>query len=291
MKYLLSYTILLVSFFTHAQGKEDYQYFLDKAIGSIYSNPEAGLKLTQDLMMNDKKEDRLFYQHIEAQSYALQGDYVNAAKSVFDKKETLSKDHTAFHQFFLSFCVGDQYQNIGYTFINVNNFGEAEKYFNRSLDYAKKSQAHSLEAYALKGLADLNAQRDNPQKAVELLETVKVKAQNIGDLILSEGIYKGLADNYLILGNFQKHVENNDFYKKTQFQREQNELKSINSFINNSEKKKTEKLNSDNRKHLIINILISVFVFLILSFLLLKIFKTRKKNQALRKQIQELITQ
>jgi len=183
------------------------------------------------------------------------------------------------------------YYNIGYTFINVNNFVEAEKYFNRSLDYAKKSQAHSLEAYALKGLADLNSQRDNPQKAVELLEIAKVKAQNIGDLVLSEGIYKGLADNYLSLGNFQKHVENNDFYKKTQFQREQNELKSINSFINNSEKEKTEKLNSDNRKHLIINILISAFVFLILSFLLLKIFKTRKKNQALRKQIQELITQ
>lgn len=97
----------------HAQGKEDYQYFLDKAIGSIYNNPDSGLKLTQDLMMNDKKEDRLFYQHIEAQSYALQGDYVNAAKSVFDKEETLSKDHTAFHQFFLIFCVADQYQNIG----------------------------------------------------------------------------------------------------------------------------------------------------------------------------------
>lgn len=113
MKYILSYTLLLISFFAHAQGKEDYQYFLDKAIGSIYSNPETGLKLTQDLMMNDKKEDRLFYQHIEAQSYALQGDYVNAAKSVFDKEETLSKDHTAFHQFFLSFCVADQYQNIG----------------------------------------------------------------------------------------------------------------------------------------------------------------------------------
>lgn len=97
----------------NAQGKEDYQYFLDKAIGSVYNNPEAGLKLTQSLMTNDKQEDRIFYQHIEAQSYALQGDYVHAAKSVFDKEETLSKDQTAFHQFFITFCVADQYQNIG----------------------------------------------------------------------------------------------------------------------------------------------------------------------------------
>lgn len=182
------------------------------------------------------------------------------------------------------------YYNIGYTFINVNNFVEAEKYFNKSLIYAQKSKAHSLEAYALKGLADLNSLQDNPQKAVELLETAKVKAQNIGDLVLSEGIYKGLADNYLSIGNFQKHVEYNDLYKKTQFEKEQNELQSINSFIDNTEKEKTEKLETDNKKHLIINVLISIFTFLILGFFVFKIVKKYKKNQALRKQIQELIT-
>ena len=182
------------------------------------------------------------------------------------------------------------YYNIGYTFINVNNFAEAEKYFNKSLIYAQKSKAHSLEAYALKGLADLNSLQDNPQKAVELLETAKVKAQNIGDLVLSEGIYKGLADNYLSIGNFQKHVEYNDLYKKAQFEKEQNELQSINSFIDNTEKEKTEKLETDNKKHLIINILISIFTFLILGFFVFKIVKKYKKNQALRKQIQELIT-
>lgn len=125
------------------------------------------------------------------------------------------------------------YYNIAYNYIDQTNYKEAHNYFLKSLYFAEKSDAKSLQAFALKGLADNYAIQDKPEKSLQLLNKANLLASKIGDLTLNSGIYKGLANNYLTIGDFNSYIKNNDIYKKIVFDREQIELKSINSFIDN----------------------------------------------------------
>lgn len=181
------------------------------------------------------------------------------------------------------------YYNIGYSYFNQKDFQKAEIYFLKSLDNAKKSNAQSLQAFALKGLAENYTSQNNHQKALELLEEARKKAQNIGDLSLDEGIYKGLAENYLSTNQFELYQQNNDAYKKFQFEREQSELKSISSFITNVDNRHEAEIKEINRKKYAV-IAISLFLGLLASaFLLWKILQKNKKNREEKKKIQALI--
>lgn len=182
------------------------------------------------------------------------------------------------------------YYNIAYCYFNEKDYKKAENYFLKSLIYAKKSKAQSLQAFALKGLAENYSAQNNHQKALQLLEEAKNKAQNIGDLVLNEGIYKGLAENYLSSGQFSEYLQNNDAYRKVQFEREQSELKSISSLITNSDAQYNAELKKINQKQ---NLIIWISVILgsiIATFLTLKILKKSKNNQLVREKIQELIS-
>ena len=183
------------------------------------------------------------------------------------------------------------YYNIGYCYFNLKDSKNAEKYFLKSLSDAEKSKAQSLQAFALKGLAENYAAQNNHKKALELLENAKEKAKNIGDLVLNEGIYKGLAENYLISGNFESYVVNDDAYRKSQFEREQSELKSINSLMNNvteNNNKLKKDISSKNTTVTVVSLLISIIISCVLLLLTLR---KNKKNQELKKKIQALITQ
>lgn len=172
------------------------------------------------------------------------------------------------------------YYNIGYSYHILKNFDKAEKYFYQSLNYARKSNAQSLEAYALKGLAENYSLQNNPKKAIELLKEAKTKSEKIGDLILNEGIYEGLSENYLNIGNFKEYLYNNDFYRKIKFEREQNDLKSINSLLNNLEIDKNKEIQNINVKYnILIVFIISVSILFILFVKkILKLIKLIKLN-------------
>lgn len=94
--------------------QEDFRYFLDKAVVSLYNNPDQSITLTQNLMMNDKNPDNtVVYQNIVGQSYALKGDFLNSIKSTLGNASQQPKNISDFHQFFLDYCLADQYQNLG----------------------------------------------------------------------------------------------------------------------------------------------------------------------------------
>ena len=181
------------------------------------------------------------------------------------------------------------YYNIGYSYLSLNKTDEAENYFIKSIEYAKSSKAISLEAYALKGLGDNYFIKNEYLLAIENLENAKLKAQNIGDLVLNEGIYKGLADNYLSTSNFERYILNNELYKKTQFEREQNELKSINSLVNNLSENSKIEINKTKENYWIINSIIIFLSIAISVILLFRIKRNLKENYIKQKRINEII--
>ncbi len=181
------------------------------------------------------------------------------------------------------------YYNIGYCYLNLNQNNKAEQAFLQSINYAQKNQAKSLEAFALKGMSELYKQKREHQIALNLLIKAENLCKNTGDLILNEGIYKEMADNYLAMGNQNLYQVYNKKYFEMQFKRTQNELNSINQSIDNHNKEtflKSEELKS---RHYYLIALVIGFGTLIIAILLIFIFKIRKENKKYYKEIQQMI--
>ncbi|MDR6369141.1 tetratricopeptide (TPR) repeat protein [Chryseobacterium bernardetii] len=181
------------------------------------------------------------------------------------------------------------YYNIGYCYLNLNQIDNAQEAFLQAINYARKNYAKSLEAFALKGLAEIHKQRHENQSAISLLLKAEDLSKNTGDIILNEGLYKELAENYLAVGQQNLYQQFNKKHLEMRFKRKQNELKSINQVIDNHNKEtalKSEKLRSDDR-YIKIG---SVFLGCILIVLLLySIVKIRKENKKFHKEIQQMI--
>ncbi|MEZ4853748.1 tetratricopeptide repeat protein [Flavobacterium sp.] len=181
------------------------------------------------------------------------------------------------------------YYNMGYCFLLLHNNSEAEINFKKAINYAKKSKAVSLEAYALKGLGDNYFLQKEYNLALTNFENAKVKASKIGDVVLNEGIYKGLADSYLSIGNFNEYNVHNELYKKTQFEREQNELKSINSLLNNIDNTTQNSIKEMENRYTIITTSIAIITFLMSFFFIFKTLKINKLNKEKQKRIAAII--
>lgn len=181
------------------------------------------------------------------------------------------------------------YYNIGYCYLNLNQREEAHAAFVQSVNYAEKLNAKSLKAFALKGMAEMFKQNRENEKALDLLVQAENLCKNTGDLILNEGIYKEMSENYLAMGKPDLYQTYNRKYFEMRFKREQSELSSINHSIDNHNKetlKKTQEL-KDKYKYLTIGIiLLGAAAIGILIYLIIKI---RKKNSKYHKEIQSLI--
>jgi tetratricopeptide (TPR) repeat protein len=181
------------------------------------------------------------------------------------------------------------YYNIGYCYLNLDQIQNSEKYFQKAIEYAKKSKAQSLEAYALKGLAESYGQQNNRDKAIEFLEIAKNKADKIDDLSLDEGIYKALSENYLSRGQFGLYLKNNEIYKKVQFEKQQSELKSINTLINNIGDQQKVQLEKAGKESWMTKIILIVISILLSAFVLIRTIKINSQNKIYKKKIRELI--
>ncbi|MDR6406511.1 MULTISPECIES: tetratricopeptide repeat protein [Chryseobacterium] len=181
------------------------------------------------------------------------------------------------------------YYNIGYCYLNLNQNDKAERAFLQSISYAQKNKAKSLEAFALKGMAELYKQKRENQTALNLLIKAENLCKNTGDLVLNAGIYKEMADNYLAMGNQELYQNYNRKYFEMQFRKQQNELNSINQVIDNHNKETLLKSkNLKNRHQLLMASAVGLGI-LIIAILLILVIKIRKQNKKYHKEIQQLI--
>ncbi|UOU96799.1 hypothetical protein MUU74_09860 [Chryseobacterium daecheongense] len=228
-----------------------------------------------------------------ARSYAIRGMIY---KSQWNSEIALKKFQTSIQNFekvekkqstYANMSV--VYYNIGYCYLNLFQREKAEEAFNQSADYARKAKAKSLEAFALKGMAEVYKQKRENQKALDLLINAGNLSKNTGDIILNEGIYKEMADNYLAMGNSDQYQHYNKKHFEMRFKREQNELNSINHIINNHNKETLKKSQEIKSKYRTLTIACMGAGSIIIALLLYLILKIRKQNRKYQKEIQQLI--
>ncbi len=156
------------------------------------------------------------------------------------------------------------------------------------MNLADVIKAKSLEAFALKGLAEMNKQKHKNQEALELLVKAEQLGKDAGDLALNEGIYKEMADNYLAMGNPNLYQVYSKKYFETKFKREQSELSSINHAVdvhNVETQKKSEKITTRYNYMIAAMIVIGFLILCVLSYFVIKIRKQNKKYQDEIKQL------
>ena len=178
--------------------------------------------------------------------------------------------------------------NIGYCYFYLSRYNEAENYFRQSAEIAKSVGAESLEAFAFKGLAEVYTTQGKHHEAIELLKKAVNLSRKVGDLVLSEGISKGFADNYLALQDWNNYEVNNSQYLETKFEREQNELASLNKSIDVQNAETNQKVNEQtSRLNTIIFLIVSLSI-LTLVYLAIKLIRTRKINRKLTDNLNQI---
>lgn len=181
------------------------------------------------------------------------------------------------------------YYNIGYCYLNLNQIDKAQQAFLQSTDCAQRNNAKSLEAFALKGMSEVYKQKHENQTAINLLIKAENLSKNTGDIILNEGIYNEMANNYLAMGQQDLYQLYNKKYFEMKFKRKQNELSSINQVIDNHNKETSVKSQKLKSQYYYMNILSFVIASILIPILLYFIVRITKQNKNFQKEIQQII--
>lgn len=119
----------------------------------------------------------------------------------------------------------------------------AEKCFKEAFTSAKKVNAKSLEAFALKGIAQIHTLNGTYDEAISELNQAYSISKKVNDLVLNQEIYLGLSENYLAINQPEKYKEYQQKLMQTQTKLKENERASIENLLqenyNNIEKKQS----------------------------------------------------
>lgn len=174
--------------------------------------------------------------------------------------------------------------NKGNCYMLMLNNEKANESFEQAIVNAKKINAKSLQAFALKGLAKVYTLEGNYKESINTLNEANHISSDVNDLILNQELFSGLSDNYLAINDWENYKIYHTKYLTTQKLIKVRERKSISESL--LEKKK--ELNSKLKKE--ITLLYFSFGFIIvLIFVIILLFLINRKKE--KKKIAELIFQ
>ncbi len=274
-------------------SKRDYEKSLDyalqtKEINKKLDNPILQLQILNkiaaqyhQLGVNDKALQVLDEADLIAKNYPVQDSVYfvmgnNSAIRGFIYRDQLSCDiaikylNTAY-QFFLKVPQDVRSwanrsvtsYNRGNCFVSLQQLDSAKISFFDSKELAEKAKAKSLQAFSMKGLAEVYTLEGRYREALVELKKANVLAENVGDLVLNRGIYKGMSDNYLALRDWENYHIYDEKFEQTKQQTQLNERKTINNLLQNY-LNETEKKESDIRWKFGSGILGGIVVLIIL---------------------------
>ena len=168
--------------------------------------------------------------------------------------------------------------NKGNCYILLSEYIAAIKSFEEAIVDAKKTNALSLQAFALKGLAQVYTLEGKYNEAIKFLEAAEVISADVNDLVLNQEIYKGLSENYLAINDMDKYKISQIKYIKTQQRLKESERKSISDLIFEKEKEINTKIENDNP-----NYYMGFIILLCLFGIVLFLFYYKKTKLAIEK--------
>lgn len=149
----------------------------------------------------------------------------------------------------------------------------AEQSFKEALKGAKSVNAKSLEAFALKGIAQIHTFNGAYADAISELNQAYYIAKNVNDLVLNQEIYLGLSVNYLAINQPEKYKEYQQKFIQTQTKLKENERASIENLLQENYNNLENKAKSD-----LSNFWILVFLVLTISIPLIALIINKKTN-------------
>lgn len=149
-------------------------------------------------------------------------DYFN--RSINQYKKDLGNNKTMANMSVVTY-------NKGNCFVTLGQMDSARITLEQSLNLAIKADAKSLEAFSRKGLAEVYTLQGNYNEAIAQLKNALDISKNVGDLVLNQGLYKGLADNYLATNDWEQYQFYYNLYIKTETQNKKEERKTISSSL------------------------------------------------------------
>lgn len=197
------------------------------------------------------------------------------AISFFDKgiKELSSKNKISENATRISIAK----YNKGNCYLLLEENAIAEKCFKEAFTSAKKVNAKSLEAFALKGIAQIHTLNGTYDEAISELNQAYSISKKVNDLVLNQEIYLGLSENYLAINQPEKYKEYQQKLMQTQTKLKENERASIENLLQENYNNIVKKTKSD-----LSNFWIFVFLALTISIPLIALIINKKTNNNIK---------
>lgn len=197
------------------------------------------------------------------------------AISFFDKgiKELSSKNKISENATRISIAK----YNKGNCYLLLEENALAEKCFKEAFTSAKKVNAKSLEAFALKGIAQIHTLNGTYDEAISELNQAYSISKKVNDLVLNQEIYLGLSENYLAINQPEKYKEYQQKLMQTQTKLKENERASIENLLQENYNNIVKKTKSD-----LSNFWIFVFLALTISIPLIALIINKKTNNNIK---------
>ncbi len=236
--------------------------------------------LDQALALADKTAQKDSINNLLAYNYAIRGFIYreqmscDIALNYFDKSIDAYKKGTDDTRFANLSTLS---YNKGNCLLQISQIDSARANLQRAIDYAEQIEAKSLSAFAKKGLSEVFTVEGNYENAIAILKEAEETSGGVGDLILNQGIYKNLSDNYLALNDRESYKIYFEKFTNVQQEIAQKEQITINNSISNLWEEiqlKTDSEINKLRKAQWILLIFSIIVLFILGRLAIK---NRKK--------------
>ena len=127
------------------------------------------------------------------------------------------------------------YYNRGNCFLTFEDYLKAEENFALAIAHAQVIEANSLIAFGQKGLAEMKTLTGNYNESIVILNEALELSKNVGDLVLNQGLYNAMANNYLATNNWEKYKVFHNKYEVVIRQIKETEIKTINQSLRNIE--------------------------------------------------------
>lgn len=203
-------------------------------------------------------------------------DYFN--RSINQYKKDLANNKTMANMSVVTY-------NKGNCFVTLGQMDSAQITLEQSLNLAIRADAKSLEAFSRKGLAEVYTLQGNYSEAIAELNNALEISKNVGDLVLNQGLYKGLADNYLATNDWEQYQLYYNKYIQTETQNKKSERETISSSLVKHFEEINEEINKAKSTQGI-GILICVILILAISiFIVFGQIKFQKQFKSLKSQL------
>lgn len=175
--------------------------------------------------------------------------------------------------------------NKGNCYLLLNNNKLALASFKESALMAKEVKASSLEAFALKGSARVYTLEGKHTEAIKALNEALNLASEVNDLILNQEIYKGLAENYLAVNDWNQFKVNQLKFIEVQKLIKDGERVSVSESIGVKEAELKSKRSELANKFYYLLLALFLILILIILFFYVIIKRKTKEIEGIKSQI------